>query len=242
MAELDERAAAQHAPTVEGVTLASLHAAKGLEWDAVFLVGLTEGMLPITYAETAEQVEEERRLLYVGVTRARAAPDAVLGARRARPAAGRAAGPRGSSTGCTRGSAHAGGRRPARGRGRTAGPAAVPRLRHGADGAGRERKLGRCEDCPSTYDEALFERLRDWRAEQAQAASVPAYCVFTDATLTGDRRGAPDDGARAAGRSPGIGPHQAATGTAPTCWPCVRARIRRPGQPKITIRSTRRQQ
>ncbi|MEU1097456.1 ATP-dependent helicase, partial [Streptomyces sp. NPDC005877] len=72
VAELDERAAAQHAPTVEGVTLASLHAAKGLEWDAVFLVGLTEGMMPITYAKTDEQVEEERRLLYVGVTRARA--------------------------------------------------------------------------------------------------------------------------------------------------------------------------
>ena len=71
VAELDERATAQHAPTVEGVTLASLHAAKGLEWDAVFLVGLTEGTLPITYAKTDEQVEEERRLLYVGVTRAR---------------------------------------------------------------------------------------------------------------------------------------------------------------------------
>ncbi|WP_461007727.1 ATP-dependent helicase, partial [Streptomyces capparidis] len=71
VAELDERAAAQHAPAVEGVTLASLHAAKGLEWDAVFLVGLTEGMLPIAYARTDEQVEEERRLLYVGVTRAR---------------------------------------------------------------------------------------------------------------------------------------------------------------------------
>ena len=71
VAELDERADAQHAPTVEGVTLASLHAAKGLEWDAVFVVGATEGMLPITYAETPEQVEEERRLLYVGVTRAR---------------------------------------------------------------------------------------------------------------------------------------------------------------------------
>ena len=71
MAELDERANAQHAPTVEGVTLASLHAAKGLEWDAVFLVGLTDGMLPITYAKTDEQIEEERRLLYVGVTRAR---------------------------------------------------------------------------------------------------------------------------------------------------------------------------
>ncbi|MEU1157690.1 ATP-dependent helicase, partial [Streptomyces sp. NPDC005918] len=71
VAELDERASAQHAPTVEGVTLASLHAAKGLEWDAVFLVGLAEGMMPITYAKTDEQIEEERRLLYVGVTRAR---------------------------------------------------------------------------------------------------------------------------------------------------------------------------
>ncbi|GEA80199.1 ATP-dependent helicase [Cellulomonas uda] len=71
VAELDERAAAQHAPTVEGVTLASLHAAKGLEWDAVFLAGLSEGLLPTSLAETPEAVEEERRLLYVGVTRAR---------------------------------------------------------------------------------------------------------------------------------------------------------------------------
>ena len=46
VAELDERADAQHAPTVDGVTLASLHAAKGLEWDAVFVVGVNEGMLP----------------------------------------------------------------------------------------------------------------------------------------------------------------------------------------------------
>ena len=71
LAELEQRAAAQHAPTVQGVTLASLHAAKGLEWDAVFLVGLVEGTLPIQYAVTDEQVDEERRLLYVGVTRAR---------------------------------------------------------------------------------------------------------------------------------------------------------------------------
>jgi len=71
VAELDERAAAQHAPTVEGVTLASLHAAKGLEWDAVFLAGLSDGLLPTSLAQTPEAVEEERRLLYVGVTRAR---------------------------------------------------------------------------------------------------------------------------------------------------------------------------
>jgi DNA helicase-2/ATP-dependent DNA helicase PcrA len=70
--ELAERAAVQHAPTVEGVTLASLHAAKGLEWDAVFLVGLAEGTMPITFAKTPAQLEEERRLLYVGITRARA--------------------------------------------------------------------------------------------------------------------------------------------------------------------------
>src|SRR5699024_4980954 len=69
--ELLERANSQHAPTIEGVTLASLHASKGLEWDAVFLVGVSEGLLPISFAETTAQVEEERRLLYVGVTRAR---------------------------------------------------------------------------------------------------------------------------------------------------------------------------
>mgnify|MGYP001607723014 CR=1 FL=1 len=71
VAELDERAAVQHAPTVEGVTLASLHAAKGLEWDAVFLVGLSEGLMPISLATDPAAIAEEKRLLYVGITRAR---------------------------------------------------------------------------------------------------------------------------------------------------------------------------
>ena len=66
---------ARHPPVVQGVTLASLHAAKGLEWDAVFLVGLADGTLPISHALShgpdSEPVEEERRLLYVGITRAR---------------------------------------------------------------------------------------------------------------------------------------------------------------------------
>ncbi len=70
-AELTRRARIEHAPALRGVTLTSLHAAKGLEWDTVFLPGLTEGNLPIVYAQTDEAVEEERRLLYVGITRAR---------------------------------------------------------------------------------------------------------------------------------------------------------------------------
>ena len=70
-AELAARSAIGHAPVLDGVTLASLHAAKGLEWDVVFLAGLTDGTLPIVHAQTDEAIEEERRLLYVGVTRAR---------------------------------------------------------------------------------------------------------------------------------------------------------------------------
>ncbi|MGD0937421.1 MAG: 3'-5' exonuclease, partial [Streptosporangiaceae bacterium] len=56
---------------MDGVTLASMHASKGLEWDAVFLPGLAEGVMPIVYARTPEAIEEERRLLYVAITRAR---------------------------------------------------------------------------------------------------------------------------------------------------------------------------
>ncbi|MEO7349042.1 MAG: ATP-dependent helicase [Terrimesophilobacter sp.] len=71
VAELVERSSSQHEPTMAAVTLATVHSAKGLEWDAVFLIGLQEGLMPIGYATTESAIEEERRLLYVGITRAR---------------------------------------------------------------------------------------------------------------------------------------------------------------------------
>ena len=70
-AELIEREDTGHAPVAAAVTLATMHAAKGLEWDAVLIPGLVEGIMPIVHARTAEAIEEERRLLYVAVTRAR---------------------------------------------------------------------------------------------------------------------------------------------------------------------------
>lgn len=52
------------------ITLMTLHASKGLEFKAVFIVGLEDEILPLYRARTDEEIEEERRLLYVGMTRA----------------------------------------------------------------------------------------------------------------------------------------------------------------------------
>jgi DNA helicase-2/ATP-dependent DNA helicase PcrA len=68
--ELSEREEANNELTVSAVVLSTLHSAKGLEWDTVFLVGLSEGLLPINFAKTPAAIDEERRLLYVGITRA----------------------------------------------------------------------------------------------------------------------------------------------------------------------------
>ena len=216
--ELDARAAVQHAPVVDGVTLASLHSAKGLEWDAVLLVGLTEGLLPISYAETPDQVEEERRLLYVGVTRARErlrlswalarSPggrasrrpsrflDALREAQEARSGGLGGSVVRGRGSGAGRGGEETKrSRRSGPVRCRVCGRALIEAV---------ERKLGRCADCPSDLDEALFERLREWRSARAKEQSLPAYCVFTDATLTAIAESRPADRAALAG-IPGVG-------------------------------------
>jgi DNA helicase-2/ATP-dependent DNA helicase PcrA len=204
VSELERRAHAQHAPVADGVTLATLHAAKGLEWSHVFVVGAHEGTVPFVYAKTPAAIEEERRLFYVGVTRARDALHVSW-------SAARSPGSRGSRSP----SRFLDGIRPAD----SDGPPARHQTARGSR-SGRQvarcrtcdrpltsavdRKIGRCDACPATYDEVLFERLRSWRTEQASAQRLPAYCVFTDATLTAIAETLPSDAASLM-RVPGVG-------------------------------------
>jgi DNA helicase II / ATP-dependent DNA helicase PcrA len=210
VAELDRRASAQHAPAANAVTLASLHAAKGLEWDAVFIIGCSEGLLPLSHAKRDEEIEEERRLLYVGVTRAKSflsltwARSRHPGGRESREpsrflaelkmpgaevaAQGFVARGTGSNT---------------RERKRT-GPARC-RLCRKALVTPQERTLGRCRTCPSSIDMDLLETLKSWRKEEAAERDVPAYVVFTDATLmaVAEQKPTNDDALLSI---PGIGP------------------------------------
>lgn len=70
-AEIDDREQSKGELPVRAVVIGTLHAAKGLEWESVHLVGLSEGLLPIVHARGAAAIDEERRLFYVGLTRAR---------------------------------------------------------------------------------------------------------------------------------------------------------------------------
>lgn len=198
--ELQVRSEARHPPTVQGVTLSSLHAAKGLEWDAVFLVGLTEGSLPISQAikGSPEQVEEERRLFYVGITRARvhlqiswatARNEGGRARRRSRFLSGLAPEPAPAARSSSE-------RKPTRGptcrvcRSRLSGTTAT--------------LLGRCDSCPSDLDEDLLVALKDWRRERSQSKGVPAFVVFSDKTLLAIAEQGPTD-ARGLVAIPGIG-------------------------------------
>ncbi|MGA9376503.1 MAG: ATP-dependent DNA helicase UvrD2, partial [Mycobacterium sp.] len=204
LAELRQRADSRHPPVVQGVTLASFHAAKGLEWDAVFLVGLADGTLPISHAlahgPDSEAVEEERRLLYVGVTRARVhlalswalarTPGGRQGRRPSRFLNGVA--PQSPTDG--------GAARPKR----TKGAAPRCRICNGALNTPTAIMLRRCESCPSDIDAELLAELKDWRLRVSQEQKVPAFVVFTDNTLIAIAEALPADAA-ALVAIPGIG-------------------------------------
>ena len=163
VAELDERVAYQVEPDKAGVELATIHAAKGLEWDAVFLVGIAEGLLPISYAKTAAAREEERRLLYVAITRARDL--LTLSWARSRGADGRGK----------------------RKRSRLLDGIWPEEARLGAPkkkARASTRALNQAfEEEASPQAIELFGRLKAWRLEVSRQAGVPPFAVFTDQTL-----------------------------------------------------------
>ena len=177
LASLRQRAESKQPPSVDGVTLASLHAAKGLEWDAVFLVGLVEKTLPISHAIKAgdDEIEEERRLFYVGITRAR--EHLQLSWSFARQEGGRKSRER---------SRFLDGIAP-----QLEVETAPERLKRAKAcricgfplDTPAEKSLGRHEDCEPTYNEAAFIALKQWRLDTARANNHPPYMVFTDATL-----------------------------------------------------------
>ena len=162
VAELAERAATQNAPTVAGVTLSSLHAAKGLEWDAVFLVGVSEGLMPISLSTTEAEIEEEKRLLYVGVTRAR--KHLHISYARSRSAGGK---------GSRKYSRFLEGIWPQE--------AKAERSVSKRQASKRTSELFAAEQDAETV--ALFEALKVWRKQLADEYSRPAYTVFADETL-----------------------------------------------------------
>ncbi len=165
LAELDARAAHERAGSAGGVNLLTVHRAKGLEWDAVFLPALEEGNLPIRQALDDEAaLAEERRLLYVGLTRAREhlalswaerretrgresrrQPSRFLLDLRPRPAPG-------SRIRQLPGPA-------------IVRPAPKPRVRAGDD------------------DDPVFAALREWRTGVARDEVMPPYVIAHDATL-----------------------------------------------------------
>lgn len=201
---LHERAALQQAPVAQGVTLATLHASKGLEWDAVALFGIHEGSVPFVLATTDEQLAEEKRLLYVGITRART--HLRISWSRSRSGGRGNRGPSRFLDGLTPAALAQASKQaaaPTR-RSRGTSQSKTCRVCGGSLSTGADRKLGRHVDCESSYDEELLARLKAWRKQVAQAASMPAFVIFTDATLVALAEAMPHD-ERGLLAVPGIG-------------------------------------
>ncbi|HEX3393446.1 MAG TPA: ATP-dependent DNA helicase UvrD2 [Acidimicrobiales bacterium] len=203
----------------DAVTLSTFHAAKGLEWPVVFLTGLEQGLVPVGRATTPEARAEERRLLYVAVTRAQRELHCSWAERRRFGAHTMARSPSpwlatvqavvdaldGSAS-----TAAAGGKwREHLDRSR----AHVRSLSNGTPAGGRAGGAraggGRgCVEVGERADPAMLAALRSWRASAARAAGVPAFVVLHDATLAVVAEARPGD-RHALLALPGMGPVKA---------------------------------
>jgi DNA helicase II / ATP-dependent DNA helicase PcrA len=175
----------------DAVELATFHGAKGLEWPVVHLAGLEQGFVPISYATTGAQLNEEQRLLYVGVTRAERelhmswAAERTFGTRSAK-------------------------RQPSSYLDHL--QSAVEHLRRGYAPTDWRAELARTRQAipktgsrtPTPVDDPAFDALRTWRRNQARAADVPAFVVFNDQTLRAIAKRRPTSKSQLAGM-PGIG-------------------------------------
>ncbi|MDP8986749.1 MAG: ATP-dependent DNA helicase UvrD2 [Actinomycetota bacterium] len=191
----------------DAVELATFHGAKGLEWPVVFVAGLERGLVPITHAGTDEACAEERRLLYVAVTRAENelhcswARERSFGGRSLR----RQPSPWLDDISAAR-AALAGGS-PAPGspgwQDRLADERARLRRREAArTGSPRSERAG------ANADPELLAALKRWRSEAARASGVPAFVVFHDSTLAAVAEAKPRTSASLV-RLPGLGPVKA---------------------------------
>jgi superfamily I DNA/RNA helicase len=163
------------------VTLCSFHRAKGLEWDAVWVVGLESGLVPIVRAGTGNAVDEERRLLYVALTRA--SRELHCSWARQRTFGGRPI-PREPSPWLEL----------IRHQEETSGPEPGDsemsiefwrdRLRSQRAALGKRDRTPRGAPRWPDPDPGIVEDLRGWRSQAARASGVPPYVILHDATLS----------------------------------------------------------
>jgi DNA helicase-2/ATP-dependent DNA helicase PcrA len=164
LAEIGRRAEVEAGGVPTGVELLTYHRAKGLEWEAVFLPALEEGTLPIRQATEPAELAEERRLLYVGITRARRHLWLSWATRR---------------TGRT-------GREGRRSRSRFLDglvPAAAGRAPIATGGAASDLRAVRSIRPGADDRSPLSTALRAWRTARAKADAVAPFIVFHDATI-----------------------------------------------------------
>jgi DNA helicase II / ATP-dependent DNA helicase PcrA len=173
------------ASAANAVELLSFHRAKGLEFDTVFVVGLEQGLVPISHAETPAELAEERRLLYVALSRAERrlhvswSKKRTIGVRTYNRSPSRWLGPIEATVAAARAGEDGDGIAGANGRARLAAARAQV--------ARAQRKTGARRPVAAAGTGAplseLLTALLEWRRNIARASGVPAYVIFNNKTL-----------------------------------------------------------